>query len=200
MAKILAEEAKKQGSKEAGSLSKPRALTDLLNRGVLANNPLSAGVDLFNMGLSAVGMGSDKPFLGSEHVKDLMNKYNVTSGEERPMMETALSFASPTAMIKGAMKAPGAVTKVTEALTSSKMPPLATEAKTAQAGKPTGVAYATKQEGPFYRVTPTNLDTSAAKTRGIKEADGLRGPAPLGRGAEQSGREVSQRRKNAKMD
>jgi hypothetical protein len=190
MSKILAEEAKKQGSKEAESLSKPRALTDLLNRGVLANNPLSAGVDLFNMGLGAVGMGSDKPFLGSEHVKDLMNKYNVTSGEERPMMETALSFASPTAMIKGAMKAPGAVTKVTEALTSSKMPPLATEAKTAQAGKPTGATYATKQEGPFFRVSPTNLDTSAAKTRGTKEANGLQGSAPLGGGAEQSGREV----------
>ena len=190
MTKILAEEAKKQGSKEAGSLSKPRALTDLLNRGVLANNPLSAGVDLFNMGLSAVGMGSDKPFLGSEYVKDLMNKYNVTSGEERPMMETALSFASPAGMIKGAMKAPGAVTKVKEALTPSKIAPLATEAKTAQAGKPTGVAYATKQEGPFYRVTPTNLDTSAAKTRGIKEADGLPSSAPLGGGAEQSGREV----------
>ena len=197
MAKILAEEAKKQGNKEAGSLSKPRALTDLLNRGVLANNPLSAGVDLFNMGLSAVGMGSDKPFLGSEHVKDLMNKYNVTSGEERPMMETALSFASPAGMIKGAIKAtdvakkaPELVKKASDVFTSSKIPPLATEAKTAQAGKPTGVAYATKQEGPFYRVTPTNLDTSAAKTRGIKEANGLQSSAPLGGGTEQSGREV----------
>ena len=190
MAKILAEEAKKQGSKEVGSLSKPRALTDLLNRGVIANNPLSAGVDLFNMGLDAVGLGSKKPFLGSEHVKDLMNKYNVTSGEERPIMETALSFASPTAMIKGAMKAPGAVAKAKEALTSSKIPPLATEAKTAQAGKPTGATYATKQEGPFFRVSPTNLDTSAAKTRGTKEANGLQSAAPLGGGAEQSGREV----------
>ncbi len=202
MAKILAEEAKKQGSKEAGSLSKPRALTDLLNRGVLANNPISAGIDLLNMGLIPldilgskltgrdIKVSSDKPFLGSEYVKDLMNKYNVTSGEERPMMETALSFASPTAMIKGAMKAPGAVTKVTEALTSSKMPPLATEVKTAQAGKQTGATYATKQEGPFFRVSPTNLDTSAAKTRGTKEANGLQSSAPLGGGAEQSGREV----------
>jgi hypothetical protein len=197
MAKILADMAKEQGSKEADSLKKPRALTDLLNRGVLANNPISAGVDLFNMGLGAVGMGSEKPFLGSEHVKGLMDKYGVTSGEDRPLMETALSFLSPTAMIKGATKAtdvakkaPELMKKASDALTLSKTPPLATEAKTAQAGKPTGATYATRQEGPFFRVTPTNLDTSAAKTRGIKEADGLQGPAPLGGGAEQSGREV----------
>ncbi len=190
MTKLLADMAKEQGSKEVGSLKKPRALTDLLNRGVLANNPLSAGVDLFNMGLGAVGLGSEKPFLGSEHVKSLMDKYNVTSGEDRPMMETALSFASPAGMIKGAMKAPGAVSKAAEALTSSKIPPLATEAKTAQAGKPTGATYATKQEGPFFRVTPTNLDTSAAKTRGIKETNGLPSSTPIGGGAEQSGREV----------
>jgi hypothetical protein len=188
MAKILADMAKEQGSKEAGSLSKPRALTDLLNRGVLANNPLSAGVDLFNMGLSAVGMGSEKPFLGSEHVKGLMDKYGVTSGEDRPMMETALSFASPASMIKGAIKAPSAVNKAAEAFASSKITP--SQAKTAQAGKPTGATYATKQEGPFFRVSPTNLDTSAAKTRGIKEADGLRSSTPLGGGAESTGREV----------
>jgi hypothetical protein len=190
MAKILADMAKEQGSKEADSLKKPRAVTDLLNRGVLANNPLSAGVDLFNMGLGAVGMGSEKPFLGSEHVKDLMDKYNVTSGEDRPMMETALSFASPTAMIKGAMKAPGAAKKVTDALTSSKIPPLATEAKTAQAGKPTGATYATRQEGPFYRVSPTSHDLSGAKSRGLREADELQGQASVGSGAGEAGSQV----------
>ena len=202
MSKLLADMAKEQGRTEANSLSKPRAITDLLNRGVIANNPLSAIVDMVNMGLVPldilgskltgrdIKVSSDKPFLGSEHVKDLMNKYNVTSGEERPIMETALSFASPTAMITGAMKAPSAVTKVKEALTSSKITPLATEAKTAQAGKPTGATYATKQEGPFFRVSPTNLDTSAAKTRGTKEENGLQSSAPLGGGTEQSGREV----------
>ena len=199
MAEFLAKAAKDQGKEELSSLKKPRALTDLLNRGVLANNPLSAGVDLFNLGLGAVGMGSEKPFLGSEHLKDLMKEYNVTSGEERPMMETALSFASPTAMIKGGMKAtdaakkaPELMKKASDAFTSSKLSPLATEAKTASAGKPTGATYATKQEGPFFRVSPTTLDTSKAKTRGIREGDELQSPTPLGGGAGSTGRETPQ--------
>jgi hypothetical protein len=199
MAEYLAKAAKEQGKEELSSLKKPRALTDLLNRGVLANNPLSAGVDLFNMGLNVVGAGSEKPFLGSEHLKELMNKTGVTSGEERPMMETALSFASPTAIIKGGMKAtdaakkaPELMKKASDAFTSSKLPPLATEAKTASAGKPTGATYATKQEGPFFRVSPTTLDTSKAKTRGIREADELQSPAPLGGGAGSTGRETPQ--------
>ncbi len=130
MSKLLADMAKEQGSKEADSLSKPRAATDLLNRGVIANNPLSAIVDMVNMGLIPldilgskltgrdIKVSSDKPFLGSEHVKDLMNKYNITSGEERPMMETALSFASPTGMIKGAQKTAELAKKAPEALSN----------------------------------------------------------------------------------
>ena len=188
MAKILADMAKEQGSKEVSSLKKPRAVTDLLNRGVLANNPLSAGVDLFNMGLGAVGLGSEKPFLGSEHVKDLMDRFNVTSGEDRPMMETALSFASPTALIKGAMKAPGAAKKVTEALTSSKIAP--SEAKTAQAGKPTGASYATRQEGPFYRVIPSALDQSTVGARGVREAAELQAQGAIGAGPSSTGQRV----------
>ena len=200
MAEYLAKAAKEQGKEELSSLKKPRALTDLLNRGVLANNPLSAGVDLFNMGLNVVGAGSEKPFLGSEHLKELMNKTGVTSGEERPMMETALSFASPTAIIKGGMKAtdaakkaPELMKKASDAISSSKLSPLATEAKTASAGKPTGATYATKQEGPFFRVSPTTLDTSKAKNRGIREADELQGQAPLGGGAGQTGSQVPTR-------
>jgi hypothetical protein len=212
MTEYLAKAAKEQGKEELSSLKKPRALTDLLNRGVLANNPLSAGIDLLNMGLVPldvlgskltgrdIKVSSDKPFLGSEYVKDLMNQYGVTSGEERPMMETALSFASPTAMIKGAMKAtdtakkaPELIKKASDAFTSSKLSPLATEAKTASAGKPTGATYATKQEGPFFRVSPTTLDTSKAKTRGIREADELQGQAPLGGGAGSTGSQVPTR-------
>jgi hypothetical protein len=116
MAEYLAQAAKDQGRQELSSLKKPRAVTDLINRGVLANNPLSAIIDMVNMGLLPldvlgsqltgrdIRVSSEKPFLGSEHLKDLMNKYNVTSGEERPMMETGLSFASPVGMIKGAQK------------------------------------------------------------------------------------------------
>jgi hypothetical protein len=212
MTEYLAKAAKEQGKEELSSLNKPRAATDLLNRGVLANNPLSAMVDLVNMGLVPldvlgskltgrdIKVSSEKPFLGSEYVKDLMNQYGVTSGEERPMMETALSFASPTAMIKGAMKAtdtakkaPELIKKASDAFTSSKLSPLATEAKTASAGKPTGATYATKQEGPFFRVSPTTLDTSKAKTRGIREADELQGQAPLGGGAGSTGSQVPTR-------
>ena len=188
MTQILADMAKEQGSKEVSSLKKPRAVTDLLNRGVLANNPLSAGVDLFNMGLGAVGLGSEKPFLGSEHIKDLMDRFNVTSGEDRPMMETALSFASPTALIKGAMKAPGAAKKVTEALTSSKIAP--SEAKTAQAGKPTGATHATRQEGPFYRVIPSSLDQSKVSARGVREAPELQAQGAIGAGPSSTGQRV----------
>ena len=197
MTKILADMAKKQGSQEVDSLKKPRALTDLLNRGVLANNPISAGVDLFNMGLGAFGMGSEKPFLGSEHLKGLMDKYNITSGEDRPMMETALSFASPAGMVKSAVKAtdaakkaPDLLKKASDALTSSKIPPLATEAKTAQAGKPTGATYATKQDGPFYRVSQSTPDQSSAIARGVREADGLQAQGAVGAGPSTTGQRV----------
>jgi hypothetical protein len=223
IAEKLYEMAKAQGKEEVESLKKPRAITDLLNRGVLANNPVSAGVDLLNMGLGGIDtainamrsptmgelvtgkqdkkyLSSEKPFLGSEHMKELMDKYGVTSGEERPLMETALSLVSPTAVIKGAQKtadvakkAPEMVKRATDAFTSSKLSPLATEAKTASAGKPTGATYATKQEGPFFRVRPTSPDASAAKGRGVREADELQGTTTLGGEAGSTGSPVPTR-------
>ena len=128
MAEYLAKAAKEQGKEELSSLKKPRAATDILNRGVLANNPVSAVIDMVNMGLVPldvlgskltgrdIKVSSEKPFLGSEHVKDLMNQYGVTSGEERPMMETALSFVSPTGMIKGAQKTANLAKKAPQAV------------------------------------------------------------------------------------
>lgn len=223
IAEKLYELAKEQGKEEVSSLKKPRAATDLLNRGVLANNPVSATVDFLNWGLGGVDaainamrsptmselvtgkqdkkyLSSEKPFLGSEQIKDLMNKYGVTSGEERPLMETALSFLSPTAVIKGAQKtvdvakkAPEMVQRATDAFTSSKLSPLATEAKTASAGKPTGATYATKQEGPFFRVRPTSLDQSTTTGRGVREADELQGTTSVGGGAGSSGSTVPTR-------
>ena len=115
MAEILARMAKEQGKQEVSSLRKPRALTDLANRGVVA--PLvGLPADIGNLALEGVDflrekatgkpvanrLASDKPFLGSEHLKDLMNKYGMTSGEDRPMMETGLSMLSPTGAVKGA--------------------------------------------------------------------------------------------------
>jgi hypothetical protein len=129
MAELLAKMAKDQASEEYESYKKPRAATDIANRGIVA--PLvGLPVDLTNMALSGVDyigtkatgkpirLSSDKPFGGSEHIKDLMDRYNVTSGEDRPMTETALSLFSPTGMIKGAMGAGKGMTKAAEAAKS----------------------------------------------------------------------------------
>ena len=128
MAEILARMAKDQGKQEVSSLKKPRAVTDLLNRGVVA--PLAgAPVDLMNMGLEGIDavrdlasgqrvgnrFASDKPFLGSEHLKDLMTQYGMTTGEDRPMMETGLSLLSPAGAIKGAAKTAEMVPKALRA-------------------------------------------------------------------------------------
>jgi len=126
IAKALGELAVIQGKKEYESLKKPRAATDIGNRGILAP-ALGLPVDIINMGLGGVDaltglmgkptrLSSEKPFAGSEHLKDLMNEYGVTSGEDRPMTETALSLFSPTGMIKGAQKTTELAKKAPEAL------------------------------------------------------------------------------------
>jgi hypothetical protein len=113
---------KEATSEEAESYKKPRSVSDVIYRGVVANNPLSFGVDMTNAVLSGVDalsgmaghptrLSSEKPFGGSEHVKDLMDKYGVTSGEQRPISETVLGLFSPTGMIKGAMGAGKAMHK-----------------------------------------------------------------------------------------
>ena len=66
---------------------------------------------------------------------------------------------------------------------SDTLAPLVTEAKTASAGKPTGVTYATKQEGPFYRVRSTALDPSDVSTRGFRETTGSPSSAAVGEGS-----------------
>lgn len=129
MAEILARMAKDQGKAEIASLSKPRAATDILNRGVVAST-VGAPVDIMNMGLEGIDflrskatgkpvenrLASDKPFLGSEHLKDLMNQYGMTTGEERPMMETGLSLVSPAGAVKGAARTAEAAPKVGRAI------------------------------------------------------------------------------------
>ena len=112
---------------EAESYKKPRSISDVIYRGVVANNPVSAGVDLVNMGLMGVDavsgmmgkptrLASEKPFAGSEHVKDLMKKYGVTTDEERPISETLLGIMSPTGMVKGVMEAPKLIQKAGSAI------------------------------------------------------------------------------------
>jgi hypothetical protein len=118
MAEILGRMAKDQGKEEVGSLRKPRAATDLLNRGMVAP-AVGAPVDILNMGLEGIDavrdlasgkrvdnrLASERPFLGSEHLKDVMSQYGMTTDQERPMMETALSLASPAGALKGASRA-----------------------------------------------------------------------------------------------
>jgi hypothetical protein len=120
---------KEATSDEAESYKKPRAISDVIYRGLVANNPISAGVDLMNMGLMGVDavtgmmgkptrLASEKPFAGSEHVKDLMKKYGVTTEEERPISETLLGIASPTGMVKSVMEAPRLIQKAGSAIKS----------------------------------------------------------------------------------
>jgi hypothetical protein len=73
---------------------------------------------------------------------------------------------------------------------SVKLTGLQPEVKTALTGKPQGATYATKQEGPFYRVSPTSLDVTGAKSRGLREADELQGQASVAGSAGEVGREV----------
>jgi hypothetical protein len=126
IAEQLGKLAVEQGKEEYQSFKKPRAATDIGNRGILAP-ALGLPVDMMNMGLSGVDaltglmgkptrLSSEKPFAGSEHIKDLMDRYGVTSGEDRPMTETMLSLFSPTGMIKGAQSATKGALKAADAM------------------------------------------------------------------------------------
>ena len=90
----LLQEGVKQGKKEIKTLGDPNAVTDLVNRGLIANNPVSGAIDLVNMGLEPFGLGSEMPIGGSAHVQKLMKDYGFTK-QERPLLETGLALASP---------------------------------------------------------------------------------------------------------
>ena len=90
----LLQEGVKQGKKEIKTLGDPNAVTDLVNRGLIANNPVSGAIDLVNMGLEPFGLGSEMPIGGSAHVQKLMQDYGLTK-QERPLLETGLALASP---------------------------------------------------------------------------------------------------------
>jgi len=112
---------------EVESYKKPRAFTDLMNRGVIANNPVSAVVDLTNFGLSGIDaltkgtrfptrLSSEKPFGGSEQIKDLMKEYGMTTDEERPIAETVLGFISPGSLVGGTIKGANTIKKAGTAM------------------------------------------------------------------------------------
>jgi hypothetical protein len=218
MAEILARMAKEQGKEEVASLKKPRALTDLINRGMIA--PLvGAPVDIINMGLEGVDairdlasgkrvgnrLASEKPVGGSEQLKDLMNRANITSGEDRPMMETGLSLVSPAGAVKGVAKTGQKATSAAgrfnaELNNSGKLAVPLTEAKTASTGTPQGAKYATKQEGPFLRVRPTAIEPGKAKGSGTRETTGLPSQGPVGQGSGETGLGLPQRYSPEEVD
>lgn len=87
-----------QFEKEKSSLSDRGAVTDLINKGFIAGLG-GAPVDLINMGLTPLGMGSAFPFGGSEHIKRVMEDYGVATPTERPIMEGIASLTPPRAVM-----------------------------------------------------------------------------------------------------
>ena len=90
-----------QFQKEKSSLSDRGAITDLINKGFIAGLG-GAPVDIINMGLTPLGMGSAFPFGGSEHIKRVMEDYGVATPTERPMLETLTSLTPPRAVMGAA--------------------------------------------------------------------------------------------------
>ena len=176
------------------SVTVDKLLTKPAYRSVLAD-PLKPGekeerVPMFGSLSDALKTEDGLPIGGSEHmIKRAQDAGLMSKGRFSPAIEI------PTAIIGGlgASKAGKGIVKGYDKLTganSGKLNPLQPEAMTAPAGKPQGATYATKQEGPFFRVSPTSLDISGAKSRGLREADELQGQAPVGGSTGQAGSQV----------
>jgi len=192
----LASQAKEQGEEEIGSLGKSGAFTDLLNRGVVAPT-VGLPVDLINMGLTGIDtlsgkigyptrLSSEKPFGGSEQIKDLMNEYGVTSGEERPLMETGMSMVSPVGMVKGAVSAAKVLPKAARAAesglneaTSAVRRPFTPATATVEAVAPDLAKYkpASWQEMATNRLTgegaPVSMETVGGKRTTKRAGQGV---------------------------
>ena len=208
-----AQKAKQHLKDEASQLGTLGGVKDLALR--TGASYLGGIPDLVNLGLSGIdavtdtNLSSDKPYFGSQQYLDLMNKAGMLGENEFPVAEFAASFLSPASLIKKGKKAydkfssPKISPQLAPAINTLDAKPLALpppsvklqvppEAKTASTGKPQGATYATKQEGPFYRVSPTSLDVSGAKNRGIREAPELQSKGLDPRTTGQTGREVPQ--------
>ena len=68
-----------------------------------------APVDLANLALTPVGLGSQKPFLGSQYIKDKMVQAGVHSGTERPLINIASTFLTPGTIARTGAKGVGAI-------------------------------------------------------------------------------------------
>ena len=110
---------KEQLKKEVSSVKGVGDVTDILNKGVVADT-LGAPVDIINMGLEGIDkltgtkLSTKKPFLGSENINDFMKRQGMVSGQERPLLEIGTSILSPL----GANKAVQGIKKVDELVTN----------------------------------------------------------------------------------
>ena len=92
-------------------LSALQAGTDVINRGTIAGT-LGTPVDLANTALQAIGLGSEKPVLGSEWIGEKMQQAGMVSPERRPVAEFAAGFVNPeTVATKGVMLAKALASK-----------------------------------------------------------------------------------------
>ena len=102
-----------------------------------------------------------------------------------------------------AYRALGNVGKATTSLLgneiSTAMKPIE-EINTAFPNTSLGATYATKQEGPFYRVSPTSLDVSGGKNRGLRETPELQVAGINPRTTGQIGSEVPIRISNEELE
>ena len=96
------EKFKKQLKKEAISVAQNPvgATSDILNRGVVAQT-LGAPVDIMNMGLRGIQgitglpVASQQPFMGSDYINKQFENMGITSGTQRPILETAAGMLAP---------------------------------------------------------------------------------------------------------
>ena len=110
---------KEQLKKEVSSVKGVGDVTDILNKGIVADT-FGAPVDIINMGLEGIDkltgtkLSTKKPFLGSENINDFMKRQGMVSGQERPLLEIGTSILSPL----GANKAVQGIKKVDELVTN----------------------------------------------------------------------------------
>jgi len=118
---LFTQKAKAQGKEELASMKDPRAITDLINKGLIAEN-LGGVVDIFSLPLEMADalinlalktdkryVSSEVPFGGSESMKRGMEKIGAATTTERPMMELGTSIVGPAAVAKTIQQAPKVV-------------------------------------------------------------------------------------------
>jgi hypothetical protein len=124
---LLSQKAKEQGREELASIKDPQAITDLINKGLIAEN-LGGVVDLFSLPLDVVDallnealktdrryLSSEQPFGGSESMKRGMENVGMATKTERPLMELTTGIVGPGAVAKAVKTAPKVVASAKKA-------------------------------------------------------------------------------------